>query len=92
MKIRIFYLKEVSGVSCIFYPTGHILIINNYNILIIGIKHCTISAMDSYSTKLKGESGEMYDGQKSHKVLDCFFPEATYFHFPNNFSFLETIV
>lgn len=91
MKIRIFYLKEVSGVSCIFFSHGTHSD-NNYNILIIGIKHCTISAMDSYSTKLKGESGEMYDGQKSHKVLDCFFPEATYFHFPNNFSFLETIV
>lgn len=71
---------------------GHILILNNYNILIIEIKHCAISAIDSYSTKLKEESGEMDNGQKSHKVLDCFCPKATYSPFPNNFSLLETIV
>lgn len=34
----------------------------------------------------------MDNGQKFHKVLDCCCPEAKYFHFPNNFSLLKTIV
>lgn len=41
---------------------------------------------------LRGKVGKWIMDQKSHKVLDCFCPKATYSPFPNNFSLLEIIV